>query len=215
MDMARCETHEDWARFTRQFFASRIETFRKDIAICLTPNERKQHAYFPALIICVAFAELLSGLYAGTLQDQGLDKLQQYAKHFMKPEYTDDARLLELLYFCLRHKVAHLAYPYTVFDTHSLPKTRLHKHPRRRVTWAIHEFEQRPAIKITDYPTPQPVNTPTPWAVSYDCLLEVGLRSLANDVVWSTEGYLRHLQIDQVALKHFKKCMEDYFPRVT
>ena len=63
----------------------------------------------------MAFAELLSGLYAGTLRDQKLVALQEYAKKFMKPEYSSERRRLKLLWVCLRHKVAHLAYPYTGF----------------------------------------------------------------------------------------------------
>jgi hypothetical protein len=64
----------------------------------LTPNERGQHAYFPALIICIAFAELLSSLYAGTIADHGLkrEELKRYAAKFMKPEYTADR--LDILY---------------------------------------------------------------------------------------------------------------------
>ena len=43
-----------------------------------------------------------------------LKELKRYAEEFMEPEYTDDHRSLEILYECLRHKVAHLAYPYAV-----------------------------------------------------------------------------------------------------
>jgi hypothetical protein len=191
MSIAHFKTNEELVSFARKFFANRVETFRKDISICLTPNEDGQHAYFPALIICIAFAELLSGLYAGTLHDQKLVELQKYAKKFMKPEYSSDRRRLELLWVCLRHKVAHLAYPYAVLDTHSEPKTMLHGQQRRRVTWSIHETERRPAIEIIDYSTPkQLVQTPTPWPVSYDCRIEVSVRSLAIDIVWSIERCL-------------------------
>jgi hypothetical protein len=198
MSIRHFKTKEELLTFARKFFDNRVETFRKDIAICLTPNERGQHAYFPALIICIAFAELLSGLYAGTLRDQKLVQLQEYAKEFMKPEYTSDRRRLELLWVCLRHKVAHLAYPYAVFDTHSEPKTILHGQPRRRVTWSIHETEQK---------------TPTPWLVSYDCRIEVSVRSLAIDIVWSIERYLQGLQSNPKTRENFDQCMEDYFPR--
>ncbi len=47
--------------------ASNIEAF-KEIAICLTPNPKGEHAYFPALIIGISFADLLSGLHAGKLK---------------------------------------------------------------------------------------------------------------------------------------------------
>ena len=161
----------------------------------------------------MAFAELLSGLYAGMLRDQKLVELQEYAKKFMKPEYSSDRRRLELLWVCLRHKVAHLAYPYAVFDTHSEPKTILHGQPRRRVTWSVHETEQRPAIAIMDYPAPRRlVQTRTPWPVSYDCRIEVSVASLAKDIVGSIDRYFQHLQSDRVAREHFAKCMKDYFP---
>jgi hypothetical protein len=186
--------------FARKFFANRIETFRKDIAVCLTSNERGQHAYFPALIICIAFADLLSGLYAGTLYDQGLKELEKYAKKFMKPEFTSDARRLQMFYECLRHKVAHLAYPYAVFDTTTARSKTFDGQPRRLVTWSVHETECRPAIEVTDYSkSEQLVKTPTPWQVSYDCRIEVSVRSLAIDIVWSIERYLWHLQSDQEA----------------
>jgi hypothetical protein len=195
MSIAPFKNEEELLTFARKFFANRVETFRKDIAICLTTNERGQHAYFPALIICIACADLLSGLYAGTLYNQGLQELKQYAKKFMKPEYSSDGCCLEILYECLRHKVAHLAYPYAVFDTTTARSRTFDGQPRRRVTWTIHETEQRPAIKIIDYSTPkQLVKTPTPWPVLYDSRIEVSVRSLAIDIVWSIEGYLQDLK---------------------
>jgi hypothetical protein len=117
MSVGSFKNNEELVTFARQFFGNRIETFRKDVAICLTPNERGQHAYFPALIICIAFAELLSSLYAGTIADHRLkrEELKRHAAKFMKAEYNADR--LDILYDFLRHKVAHLAYPYAVFDT--------------------------------------------------------------------------------------------------
>ena len=114
MSIAHFKNEAELLGFAREFFDNRVETFQKDIAICRTPDAFGQHAYFPALITCIAFAELLSGCYAGRLNGLELKHLEQYAKDFMEPEYTFDRRNLELLYECLRHKVAHLAYPYAV-----------------------------------------------------------------------------------------------------
>jgi hypothetical protein len=160
----------------------------------------------------VAFAELLSSLYAGTIADQGLklEELKRYAAEFMKPEYTADR--MDMLYEFLRHKVAHLAYLYAVFDT-STKAAKFRGQPRRRVTWTIHETERRPAIEIVDYSTPkQLVQTPTPWPVTYDCRIEVGVRSLAIDIVWSVEKYLKDLKSNPKTQNNFASCMEDYFP---
>jgi hypothetical protein len=205
MSIAHFKTDEELVSFARKFFANRVETFRKDIAICLTPNADGQHAYFPALITCIAFAELLCGCYAGTLSGLKLKDLEQYARKFMKPEYTSDRRRLELLFECLRHKVAHLAYPYAV-----IPDGK----PRRLVTWSIHETEERPAIEIVDY-LPHVmllVQTRRPWSVSYDCRIEVGVGSLAKDIVGSIDKYLQHLQSNRLAREHFATCMRTYFP---
>jgi hypothetical protein len=199
---------EELLGFAREFFDGRVETFQKDIAICRTADAGGRHAYFPALITCIAFAELLSGLYAGRLSDLKLKDLEQYAQDFMEPEYTSDHRRLELLYECLRHKVAHLAYPYAVMP---------HGKPRRLVTWSIHETEERPAIEMVDYSPPRLlVQTRRPWPVSYDCRIEVRVGSLAIDIVnsiYGQSGYLKHLQSDRKAREDFAKCMRNYFPR--
>jgi hypothetical protein len=132
----------------------------------------------------------------------------------MKAEYTSGHCRLEILYECLRHKVAHLASPYAVFDTATATSKTFRGQPRRRVTWTIHEAEHRPAIAIIDY-LPcilRLVKTPTPWPVSYDCRIEVSVRSLAIDIVRSIEGYLQDLQSNPKARENFAKCMEYYFP---
>ena len=107
--------------FAKAFLQEHLERFRKDIKICLTPDENKAHAYFPALMSCISFADLLSGLYAGKLEGQALKELKNYASKFMGAEYTADR--VDVLYQCFRHKVAHLAQPYAVFDTQSKPNT--------------------------------------------------------------------------------------------
>jgi hypothetical protein len=77
------------------------------------------HALFPALITSIAFLDLLSALHAGTLETHGLLQLKSYVAQFMK---TANYRHIDLLYEMFRHKVAHLAYPYIVFDTATKPK---------------------------------------------------------------------------------------------
>ena len=107
----------------------------------MAPNSRGQHAYFPALFICIAFTDLLSGLHAGKLWPS-LEDLKRYVAKFIRhPEYTPDH--VNLLYECLRHKVAHLAYPYAVFDTAT---SEIFKGQQRHlVTWTINASDRRPA----------------------------------------------------------------------
>jgi hypothetical protein len=201
--------------FAQTFFCSRVETFRKDVAICMRPDAQRRHAYFPALIICIAFTELLSGLCAGKLKNIRLLDLKQYASRFMKREYTSDPRRLDILYEFLRHKIAHLAYPYPVFDTITKPKT-FKGPPRWRVTWTINASRRRPAIEVIDLQTPKLLKkTPTPWHVSYNCRIKISVRSFHADVVrsiYGPSGYLRHLRSDQKAQERFAKCMVEYFP---
>jgi len=140
-------------KFAQVFFDNRADTFRKDIRVCLTTKEGGDHAYFPALITCIAFAELLGGLHAGRLDYLSLRGLKRYVRKFMRREYT--AIRLDLLYEFLRHKIAHLAYPYPVFDTDTKLKTFGHRPRRRRVTWTVYAGKRRPAIKIGYYSRPQ------------------------------------------------------------
>lgn len=199
-------------KFAQRFLRNRVEIFDKDLRICLTRN-RGTHAYFPALIICIAFAGLVSGLFAGTLRHQSLRELKRYARKFMKAEYTSDPRRLNILYEFLRHKIAHLAYPYPVFDTATKQKT-FKGQRRRRVTWTVYASRRRPAIEVVDFPTPRLLTkTVRPWPVSYNCRIKVSVRSFQIDIVRSIPAYLRHLQLDRDAKEHFARCMLDYFPR--
>src|SRR5262245_55901841 len=110
----------DVMHFAKVFLARHLDRFNKDIAICLKADAKKRHAYFPALIICIAFLDFLSGLYAGNLKTHSLKELKDYVRTFMDPyDYTEDR--LNVLYELFRHKVAHLAIPYAVFDTSSKP----------------------------------------------------------------------------------------------
>ncbi len=214
MSIAHFKSDKELVAFVRAFFRNHVKSFRKDVAICMTAANG-DHAYFPALITCVAFADLLSGLHAGTLRDHGLKELKRYAGKFMKAEYTADARRLDLLYECLRHKIAHLAHPYAVFDTNTKQKT-FRGQPRQRVTWTVYACQRRPAIEVIDFPTPQFLSKAVrPWPVSYNCRIKVSVRSFQSDIVGSIygrSGNLCHLQSDRMAREHFAKCMNDYFP---
>jgi hypothetical protein len=200
--------------FAGLFLANRVETFRKDIAICLTADESRQHAYFPGLITCIAFADLLSGLYAGKLDHHGLPELTKYATKFMNRAHYDAPRL-EILREAFRHKLAHLAYPYVVFDTGTKPG-RFVGQPRRRITWTVYANNRTLPIEVVDFSTPQSFSrTPTPWPVSYDCRVKISVRRLQVDIVksiYGRSGYLRNLQLDRQARERFAQCMILYFP---
>lgn len=195
---------EDVEKFARKFLDEHVERFSKDIAICLRPDENGSHAYFPALITRIAFAELLSGLHAGNLGGDGLKKLKDYASNFMNRNVYG-ADQLNILYVMFRHKVAHLAQPYAVF---------VQDQPKRLITWTVDEGGARPAIEIVPETSPQQVlKAVTPWPVYYDHRAYVRIESLASDIRKSVPKYLELLKTDRSACDRFRKCMNLFFPR--
>ena len=204
-------TDAEVVRFAKAFLREHLERFRKDIKICLTRDENKAHAYFPALMSCISFADLLSGLYAGKLEGYALKELRNYTSKFLGAEYTADR--IDVLYECFRHKVAHLAQPYAVFDTQSKSKT-FGGQGRRLITWTVRASGPRPPIQIVAQSAPnQIVGAATPWPVQYDHRAFVSVRSLASDVEKSAQKYMRCLATDAAARENFKKCMVTYFPQ--
>jgi hypothetical protein len=115
--IASFKSDKELISFARVFFRDRVGSFCKDVAICLTPRKKKgkptEHAEFPALITCMGFADLLSGLYAGNIEGHDLKELKSYAARFMDAKHYDP-HLLDILYLAFRHKIAHLASPYLV-----------------------------------------------------------------------------------------------------
>ena len=210
MPVLRFKTDADVVKFAKKFLDEHVERFDKDIAICLRPDKNRSHAYFPALITCIAFAELLSGLHAGNLESRdSLKKLDDYASNFMDRTVYDSDRL-EILYKMFRHKVAHLAQPYAVFDT----KTKFPRQPRRLITWTVEEGGQKPAVEIVPETSPQQIlRAVTPWPVHYDHRAVVRIESLASDISKSVPRYLQRLETDDSACDRFKACMKDFYPR--
>jgi hypothetical protein len=196
-------------QFAKTFLDEHLGRFTKDIAICLKADAKKRHAYFPALITCIAFLDFLSGLYAGSLEIHSLKELKHYVRKFMDPsEYTEDR--LNVLYELFRHKVAHLALPYAAFDTNTKPKT-FGGQPRRLITWTVRASGPRPPINIVSEKR-QISKAVTPWSVSYDHRAVISIRSFASDIIKSVPKYLRHLEKDKTARNHFNDCMNTYFP---
>jgi hypothetical protein len=210
-NVPRFESKAKLLRFAKQFLRDQVEGFRKDIAICLTMDRRRRHAYFPALIRCISFLDFLGGLHAGNIESHSLRELREYAKKFMDGADYDGLRL-SILYEGFRHKIAHLSDPYPVFDTAA--KSKKFTAPHRRIAWTVYAGKRQPPIKLIPHPKPILLKkTRTPWAVSYDHRIQISLRSFANDIVKSINGpsgYLRHLQSDSSSRKNFEKAMQKF-----
>jgi hypothetical protein len=216
MEMSMVDAHfkssQQLRIFAKRFLRDQVEGFRKDIRICLTMDRRRRHAYFPALIRCISFADFLGGLHAGDIENHNFRQLREYANKFMNAANYDELRLA-ILYEGFRHKIAHLSDPYPVFDTATKP--RIFGSPHRRIAWTVYAGQRAIPIKLVPYPERTLLKrTKTPWPVSYDHRIEISLRSFANDIVKSIigpSGYLHHLESNLCAQKNFERAMQTFF----
>jgi len=199
--------------FARKFFRDRVGSFRKDVAICLTADANRHHAYFPALITCIGFLDLLSGLYAGKLDGHGLGDLKSYAVKFMDAKKYDPIHI-DVLYLALRHKLAHLSFPYLVFDTATMKEFARQKH--RRITWTVYAGKRPTPVELEDFAAPVFIKKSLrPWDVSYNCRVHISVRTFQIDIVksiYGPSGYLQCLRSELTARENFAKCMKVLFP---
>jgi hypothetical protein len=205
-------SEKDLTQYAARFFRDRVQSFRKDVGICLTANADGHHAYFPALITCIGFLDFLSGLNAGKLEGHGLTELKAYIYKFFRRK--SDYVHADILYVMFRHKIAHLAYPYLVFDTATKPKDL--GPPQRRITWKVGIYRGKKPLELIVHPTSRTlVKSITPWPVSYDARMVISLTTLRTDIVGSIygpSGYLSHLRADGNARGRFARCIKEYAP---
>jgi len=172
-------------------------------------DAKRNHAYFPALITCIGFFDLLSGLHAGKLEGQGLKELQLYINKFVSNK--SDYEHIDILYNMFRHKVAHIRQPYLVFDTAT--KRQLGP-PHRRITWTVGIYGRKKAIVLNDLGQNIKFRrTLTPWPVTYNARMKVSLTALRTDVIksiYGPSGYLKFLISDSEAQSRFAACIKTY-----
>jgi hypothetical protein len=213
MNIAPFATDRELIVFARSFFRDRVGSFRKDVAICLTANRDRHHAYFPGLITCIGFVDLLSGLHAGRLEGHGLQELKQYASRFLNATNYSSLNL-EVLYLAFRHKLALLSVPYVVFDITNRKEYTGQK--QRRITWSVHASRRKLAIEVLDLSPQQFLRkTLRPWPVHYNCRAVISVSTFQSDIIksiYGPMGYLRFLETDPSARERFAKCMKMIFP---
>jgi hypothetical protein len=211
MTIAPFSSDKQLISFAKIFFREKAVTFRHDVDICLTASAAQSHAYFPALLLCIGFLDLLSGLHAGRLEHHGLAELKKYAKRFMNGvEYHP--LYLEILYLAFRHKLAHLSVPYLVFDTATKPS---YSGRPRRITWKVNAGRRKPPIEIIDFPARYMKRSLRPWPVDYNSRIIIGLRSFQIDIVksiYGPKGFLKHLENDTSAQARFTRCLKVLYP---
>jgi len=207
-------TDREKVAFAKEFLRKRTSAFKKDIEICLTPNNSGSHAYFPALITCISFMDFLSGLYAGTMRKHGFEHFLSFATAFMdSSKYRNED--MEILYEGFRHKIAHLGHPYFVFDTDT--STKLNgKRRRRLVTWTVYAARRAQPLEVVHYQTIQtPKKSISPWPVYFDSRLCISVRSFATDIAQTLRGprgFIERLQGDASLRAKFTECMRALYP---
>ncbi len=211
MSIAPFSTRQDVVAFAKKFVRSHNGRFRKDVRICLTANEERNHAYFPALMTCISYLDFLSGLYAGKVKGHGLNELTQYAQAFMDGTHYNAVNL-EILYKCFRHKVAHLAHPYAVFDS----KKNNIDGPKRLITWTVYASDKVPPIEVEHCGRTKIQKSMTPWDTYYDHRAHVRVRRLMIDAIRSTNGengYIRYVEQSTTGQDNFVTCMSVFYPQ--
>lgn len=201
-------TDDGVIRFAKIFVRKRLKGFKKDIAICLTPDEKNRHAYMPGLMACFSLLDLFSGLYAGQVKGHNHNHLIRYMREFAPPGRYDDYDL-KVVYVAFRHTLAHLSHPYFVLNT---GKDERLKQKQMLLTWTISEEEIDPPIKLITLQKPKKIKRqPTPWALSYDHRIHISIPSLARDTVDTAQKYLAALKESEELKNNFRKCMCEFY----
>jgi hypothetical protein len=192
------------------FANERVETFNKDMAICLRPDEQNRHAYMPALIACTGMIELFACLMRGDLEARGVPRIVEFANRFMNPEHYSEMAL-KVLWDVFRHKVAHVSRPYGVKHVAKLNSDG----KRGLVTWEVTAFDREPAIQIAEEPGTIPSNRRPAWRSGrYTHKCSIHLPAMARDIrnaISGPDGYIQRVREESELQENFKKCMDQCF----
>lgn len=203
--------------FANWFCLDRVETFRMDMQICMTPDAKGKHAYMPAVMGCASFIELFAGLFRGNVDKAvPIPEIVNFTNKYLdNSEFTEE--LVCLFFIMFRHKVAHVSRPYSVFDTHGVHGGHklLLTYDRRRLSWEITATFKKPAIQIVpDRGEVKKSRRPSWKTAQYSHLCQIHLkrmiRELPNAIIGPC-GYLNCLFRDYDARENFRKCMDSFY----
>ncbi|MEQ1890011.1 MAG: hypothetical protein ABL951_12670 [Alphaproteobacteria bacterium] len=201
-------TDDGVVNFAQIFIERRLKGFKKDIAICLRPDENNSHAYMPGLMACFSLLDFFSSLYAGQMRGHSHEQLIKYMRAFAPPDRYDDY-LLKVAYIAFRHKLAHLSHPYFVLNTQK--DCRINER-QMLLTWTISEEAHDPPIKLCPLKRPKKITRhPTPWPLFYDHRIYISIRTLADDIMDTAPKYLAELKESKELKKNFRTCMCEFY----
>jgi len=201
------EMDADKVAFAQEFLGRRIWGFKKDVNICLTTSTEGNHAFMPALMTCISFLDLLSGLRVGLVDGHKMDDFLAFMREF-GPRY--DEWHLRILYVVIRHKLAHLGHPLFVLNTATEPK-RIGG-PPMLLGWKISRDAHEPPIAVYDLGGVWEVKgQPVPWAIYVTHEIHISIRTIANDAPLIAEAYFQRLRTDRHLMDNFSKCMHEFY----
>ena len=169
----------DTAKFAERFIRSRVDGFKKDVRICLSPvpatgRKGMTHAYFPALGACFGTLEYLAGFYHGNLRGLGAQHLAKWALRYLpQPDY--DGEKIRVLYDGFRHPVAHRGIASGVWIDQRPGPTH-----GNRLTWKVLADSRRPACRVVAEPSE--LKRDPPWACRYTHRVHIHLGAFAADI---------------------------------
>lgn len=208
----------DVVKFAEDFIPDRIRFFEKEMTVCLRTLRRKKfgkptHAYFPALMVCIANLDLMGQIYTGH-DRAGIEGVRIFVRKYMdETTYTDLA--VDLLWKGFRNKVAHLAHPEYVIDTARL---RNWNHPHMRVTWFV---SQTPDLNhlgrncshlLVRKKKKQIKSEPRPYNVAFDHIFYISLPIFQNNIQSGMAAHLTALKEDGALQRNFERIVRNLFP---
>jgi hypothetical protein len=205
-------------RQASDFIKSRAAGFRKDIAICqrglspeylmrwLPPNTtRPRHAYFPALMTCLSFLEFLSGFRAGDISGRNsIKQIKKFSRNYLDQLKYNDI-IIDILWECFRHKIAHLYHPYFVFDTKS--KSGIFQQ-NMRITWRISEKRTDPHLTLERKRGGLSKMNILEVELRYDHVIHISIPAFREDLLTAADRYANDLLTDTTLLPNFEKAIK-------
>ncbi len=202
------KSKSDVVRFAKSFIRGRTRGFEKDISVCLTNGVHGKPAYMPALMTCLSFLDLLSGLYAGDVSNHGREHFLRLIESFA-PAGRYQKYDLKVLYVAFRHKLAHLGHPAFVLDTAKDPRL---AEQSLLLSWRISSEAHEPPIRLEKLQRSRLIRKrPVPYKVRVDHYMHISIRTLADDAVEMANSYLRRLEDDVVLWKKFRGCIGEFY----
>ena len=195
----------------KEFVNLRTAGFRKDMTICLTGVRRQylfggklRHAYFPGLMTCLSYWEFLARMMAGKAKGaDATEQIKRFAECYMDAQYTD--RMIYLLWAMFRHKLAHFAHPYFIYDTQDTRSGQ-----RQRIAWTISEKSADRHLKLVRAKG-KPKSAPASYDVEYNRMLFISLPQFRDHLLTASKNYVADLGTPRAPVDRIDRALRKMF----